>query len=228
MNERRHITVEGIVQGVGFRPFVYGLAMKNGLAGFVLNDTAGVTIELEGEPLALENFLTHLREQPPPLARIENIDCRIVPPKGESAFNIVGSQGEEERSVLIAPDSPTCDDCLEELFDQADRRYRYPFINCTNCGPRFTIIKGVPYDRGRTTMASFEMCGDCAREFHDPADRRFHAQPNACPQCGPRVRLLDCHGHEILDGDPISHAVAVVAARGDPGSERTWGISPCL
>jgi hydrogenase maturation protein HypF len=206
MSERRHITVEGIVQGVGFRPFVYGLAVKNGLAGFVLNDTAGVTIELEGEPPAMENFLAHLREQPPPLARIENVDCQIIPPKGESVFNIVGSQGEEERSVLISPDTPTCDDCLKELFDPADRRYRYPFINCTNCGPRFTIIKDVPYDRERTTMGHFQMCGDCAREFHDPADRRFHAQPNACPQCGPRVRLLDNTGHEILDGDPISHA----------------------
>jgi hydrogenase maturation protein HypF len=220
MNERRHITVEGIVQGVGFRPFVYGLARKNGLAGFVLNDTAGVTIELEGEPPALEDFLTHLVEQPPPLARIENVDCRIIPPKGESAFNIVGSQGEEERSVLISPDTPTCDDCLREIFDPADRRYRYPFINCTNCGPRFTIIKNVPYDRERTTMGLFEMCGDCAREFHDPADRRFHAQPNACPQCGPRVRLLDGRGHEILESEPISHAAqllrqgAVLAVKG--------------
>ena len=220
MNERRHITVEGIVQGVGFRPFVYGLARKNGLAGFVLNDMAGVTIELEGEPPALESFLTHLREQPPPLARIENVDCRTIPPTGESAFNIVGSQGEEERSALISPDTPTCEDCLKELFDPADRRYRYPFINCTNCGPRFTIIKAVPYDRERTTMAAFAMCGDCAREFHDPADRRFHAQPNACPQCGPRVRLLDAHGYEIPDGEPISHAArllrrgAILAVKG--------------
>jgi hydrogenase maturation protein HypF len=220
MNERRHITVEGIVQGVGFRPFVYGLAMKNGLAGFVLNDMAGVTIELEGEPPALEDFLTHLREQPPPLARIENVDCRIIPPKGESAFNIVGSQGEAERSALISPDTPTCDECLQELFDPLDRRYRYPFINCTDCGPRFTIIKDVPYDRERTTMAVFEMCGDCAREFHDPADRRFHAQPNGCPQCGPRVRLVDCCGDEILDGDAVSHAArllrqgAVLAVKG--------------
>jgi hydrogenase maturation protein HypF len=220
MNERRHITVEGVVQGVGFRPFVYGLAVKNGLAGFVLNDSAGVTIELEGEPPALERFLTYLREQPPPLARIENVDCRPIPLKGEAAFNIVGSQGEDEHSVLLSPDTPTCDDCLKELFDPSDRRYHYPFINCTNCGPRFTIIKDVPYDRERTTMVVFEMCGDCAREFHDPADRRFHAQPNACPQCGPQVRLLDAHGHETLDGDPIFHAAqllrqgAVLAVKG--------------
>jgi hydrogenase maturation protein HypF len=210
MSERRHITVEGIVQGVGFRPFVYGLAVKNGLAGFVLNDTAGVTIELEGEPPALESFLTYLREQPPPLARIENVDCRIIPPRGESAFNIVGSQGDEERSALISPDTPTCDDCLRELFDPSDRRYRYPFINCTNCGPRFTIIKDVPYDRERTIMAGFKMCDDCESEFHNPADRRFHAQPNACSQCGPRVRLLDSRGHEILEGDPISRAARLL------------------
>ncbi|HXV79452.1 MAG TPA: carbamoyltransferase HypF, partial [Candidatus Binatia bacterium] len=214
MNERRHITVEGIVQGVGFRPFVYGLARKNGLAGFVLNDTAGVTMELEGKPPALENFFTHLREHPPPLARIENVDYRTIPAKGESAFAIVGSQDEDERSVLIAPDTPTCEDCLKELFDPSDRRYRYPFINCTNCGPRFTIITSVPYDRERTTMRDFEMCGDCAREFHDPADRRFHAQPNACPRCGPRVRLLDSRGQEVLDGDPIAHA-AKLLQRGD-------------
>jgi hydrogenase maturation protein HypF len=210
MSERRHITVEGIVQGVGFRPFVYGLAVKNGLAGFVLNDTAGVTIELEGEPPALESFLTYLREQPPPLARIENVDCRIIPPRGESAFNIVGSQGDEERSALISPDTPTCDDCLRELFDPSDRRYRYPFINCTNCGPRFTIIKDVPYDRERTIMAGFKMCDDCESEFHNPADRRFHAQPNACSQCGPRVRLLDSRGHEILEGNPISRAARLL------------------
>jgi hydrogenase maturation protein HypF len=210
MNERRHITVEGIVQGVGFRPFVYGLAVKNGLAGFVLNDTAGVTIELEGEPPALESFLTHLRDQPPPLARIESVDYRIIPSRGESAFNIVGSQGDEERSALISPDTPTCDDCLRELFDPSDRRYRYPFINCTNCGPRFTIITDVPYDRERTTMAGFKMCNHCESEFHNPADRRFHAQPNACPQCGPRVRLLDSQGHEILEGDPISRAARLL------------------
>jgi hydrogenase maturation protein HypF len=220
MNERRHITVEGIVQGVGFRPFVYGLAVKNGLAGFVLNDSAGVTIELEGEPPALESFLAHLRQQPPPLARIENVDCRIIPAKGEEAFSIVGSRGEEERSVLIAPDTATCDDCLKELFDPPDRRYRYPFINCTNCGPRFTIIKDVPYDRERTTMGHFQMCDECAREFHDPFDRRFHAQPNACPQCGPRVRLLNNTGHEVPGDDAILDAAfllcrgAILAVKG--------------
>jgi hydrogenase maturation protein HypF len=210
MKERVQISVEGIVQGVGFRPFVYGLARKNGLSGFVLNDTAGVTIEAEGEPPALECFLTHLREQPPPLARIESVNCRIIPAKGEAAFQIVASQGEEEKSALISPDTPTCDACLKELFNPADRRYRYPFINCTNCGPRFTIVKDVPYDRERTTMANFQMCADCAREFHDPADRRFHAQPNACPRCGPRVRLLDSRGREIPVGDPVSHAARLL------------------
>lgn len=220
MNERRHITVEGIVQGVGFRPFVYGLAKQNGLAGFVLNDTAGVTMELEGEPPALENFLLRLREQPPPLARIENVDCRNIPPKGEAEFSIVRSKSEEERSVLISPDTPTCSDCLAELFDPDDRRYRYPFINCTNCGPRFTIIKDVPYDRGRTTMGRFKMCGYCSREYHDSNNRRFHAEPNACPQCGPQVRLRDARGGEISDGDAISQAAhllqqgAIVAVKG--------------
>ena len=220
MNERRHITVEGIVQGVGFRPFVYGLAVKKGLGGFVLNDTFGVTIEAEGEIPALESFLTLLREQPPPLARIENVNCRSIPPKGEAEFYIVRSHHEEERSVLISPDTPTCGDCLAELFDPGDRRYRYPFINCTNCGPRFTIVKDVPYDRGRTTMEGFKMCADCRREYLDPYNRRFHAQPNACPRCGPRVRLLDSGGGEIADGDAISQAAhflqhgALVAVKG--------------
>lgn len=220
MNERRHITVEGIVQGVGFRPFVYGLAVKKGLSGFVLNDSLGVTIEAEGELPALESFITLLREQPPPLARIENVDCRNVPPRGESSFSIVGSENEQERNALISPDTPSCDDCLAELFDPADRRYRYPFINCTNCGPRFTIIKDVPYDRERTTMERFKMCADCSREYRDPNNRRFHAQPNGCPQCGPQVRLLDSRGGRISDGDAVSQAArllrqgAIVAVKG--------------
>ena len=204
MSERRHITVEGIVQGVGFRPFVHGLALKTGLAGFVLNDAAGVTMELEGERPALDVFLNLLTKQPPPLAQIETVNYRTIPLKGESEFKIVSSHGEEHRRALISPDTPTCDDCLKELFDAADRRYRYPFINCTNCGPRFTIVKDVPYDRERTTMDRFVMCAACAREYHDPADRRFHAQPNACPRCGPRVRIVDPHSREITDHDPFA------------------------
>ncbi|MGH7874125.1 MAG: carbamoyltransferase HypF [Candidatus Binatia bacterium] len=220
MSERRHITVSGIVQGVGFRPFVHGLALKNGLAGFVLNHTAGVTIELEGEQPALNNFLTVLTEAPPPLARIESIDCSIVPPRGESEFKITSSHGDEQRSVLISPDTPTCENCLEELFGASDRRYRYPFINCTHCGPRFTIIKDVPYDRERTTMARFTMCANCAEEYHDPANRRFHAQANACPRCGPRVRLLDSQGRQSADSDAVFGAAqllregAILAVKG--------------
>ena len=220
MSERRHITVSGIVQGVGFRPFVHGLALKNGLAGFVLNHPAGVTIELEGEQPALNNFLTVLTEAPPPLARIESIDCSIVPPTGESEFKIIRSHGDEQRKVLISPDTPTCEGCLEELFDASDRRYRYPFINCTHCGPRFTIIKDVPYDRERTTMGRFTMCADCAREYHDPAHRRFHAQANACPRCGPRLRLLDSQGRESAEPDAVFGAArllrqgAILAVKG--------------
>src|SRR5262252_6011040 len=214
MNERRHITVEGIVQGVGFRPFVYGLAKQNGLAGFVLNDTTGVNIELEGEPPALESFLTYLREQPPPLARIENVDCRDIPPKGEADFNIVRSHGEEERSVLISPDTPTCGDCLAELFAPDDRRYRYPFINCTNCGPRFTIIKDVPYDRERTSMVSFKMCGACRAEYDDPANRRFHAQPNACWDCGPQLQLWSALGSRKDVVEPLREATRLIEQGG--------------
>ncbi|MFQ5880094.1 MAG: carbamoyltransferase HypF [Dehalococcoidia bacterium] len=220
MKERRRILVEGIVQGVGFRPFVYGLALKHALGGFILNDTTGVIIEVEGEPSALESFLYALRTDAPPLATIEGISWESLPPKGDASFTIEKSQAEEDRRVLISPDTCTCDDCLRELFDPEDRRYRYPFINCTNCGPRFTIIKDVPYDRERTTMAVFPMCPDCHREYEDPLDRRFHAQPNACPSCGPQVTLLDREGREMASEDPISHAArlmregAIVAVKG--------------
>lgn len=220
MKERVQICVQGIVQGVGFRPFVYALARDHCLAGFVLNNTVGVTIELEGEPPAVKKFLTHLRQQPPPLARIENVECRSIPLKGELAFNIAASQEEADRRALISPDTPTCADCLRELFDAGDRRHRYPFINCTHCGPRFTIVRDVPYDRERTTMDRFAMCPDCAREYHDPADRRFHAQPNACSRCGPRVRLLDSRGRESGEADPVCAAAkrlrqgGIVAVKG--------------
>jgi hydrogenase maturation protein HypF len=210
MKERLHITVQGTVQGVGFRPYVYGLAKKNGLAGFVLNDTTGVKIELEGDPLALQSFLKVLRERPPPLASVERIVCDALPLKGDSGFEIARSHAEEARHVPVAPDAATCDDCLRELFEPSDRRYRYPFINCTSCGPRFTITKDVPYDRERTTMAIFQMCGDCKEEYYDPSSRRFHAQPNACPECGPRVRLLDVNGREVPDEDPVSLAAGLL------------------
>jgi hydrogenase maturation protein HypF len=185
--ERRRIVVQGIVQGVGFRPFVYKQALRCELGGFVLNDSAGVTIEIEGEPAALAAFEQALREQAPPLARIDSVAAEALPSCGETAFLIRHSRSSAERRTLVAPDTTTCDDCLRELFDPADRRYGYPFINCTNCGPRFTIIQDVPYDRDKTTMRVFPMCSACQAEYDDPLDRRFHAQPNACPVCGPSV-----------------------------------------
>ncbi len=194
--ERRRIAVEGIVQGVGFRPFVYGQALRCGLTGFVLNDSTGVTIEVEGEHAALAAFERALRETPPPMARVDSINVENMLPCGETAFVIRHSQAGAERRTLISPDTATCDDCLHELFDPHDRRYRYPFINCTNCGPRFTIVLDVPYDRDLTAMQDFPMCPACHAEYTNPLDRRFHAQPNACPVCGPeihfRLQIADC------------------------------------
>ncbi|MCS7055417.1 MAG: carbamoyltransferase HypF [Thermoflexales bacterium] len=184
---RQRLTVRGIVQGVGFRPFVFGLARRLSLAGHVGNNSGGVFIEVEGTPDALATFLHELRTHPPPLAMIDSITVEDLPALGESSFVIVESEAQARAGTSISPDVCICDDCLRELFDPADRRYRYPFINCTNCGPRFTIIQDIPYDRPLTTMAAFPMCAACAREYHDPADRRFHAQPVACPACGPRV-----------------------------------------
>ncbi|BCL79350.1 carbamoyltransferase [Ktedonobacteria bacterium brp13] len=186
--QRQRILIQGIVQGVGFRPFIYGRALRCGLAGFVLNDSHGVTIEVEGSPLALASFQRALREEIPPLAHIDSIVTESLQPCHETGFVIAHSQtGSDQRHALIAPDTATCDDCLRELFDPADRRYRYPFINCTNCGPRFTIVQDVPYDRDKTTMRVFPMCPTCQAEYEDPLNRRFHAQPNACPICGPGV-----------------------------------------
>jgi len=196
---RQRITVQGVVQGVGFRPFVYGLATRLDLAGFVGNDSQGVFVEVEGSPARLARFLTELEVNPPPLAHIEHVAVKAIPATGELGFTIVPSQGERARHTLISPDLCICDDCLRELFDPNDRRYRYPFINCTNCGPRFTIIRDIPYDRPLTTMSAFPMCPDCQREYDDPLDRRFHAQPNACPVCGPQVRLEIGENGEIGD-----------------------------
>jgi hydrogenase maturation protein HypF len=193
--QRRRILVQGIVQGVGFRPFVYGQALRWRLVGFVLNDSQGVTIEVEGSVESIHGFQQALREQAPPLARIDSVITELVPLCHENGFSITHSQQGSERQALISPDSATCDDCLRELFDPADRRYRYPFINCTNCGPRFTIVQDVPYDREKTTMQAFPMCPACRSEYDDPLNRRFHAQPNACPTCGPHVHLVNLVDH---------------------------------
>jgi hydrogenase maturation protein HypF len=212
---RSRIRVEGIVQGVGFRPFVHALATRLGLSGFVGNDAAGVFIEVEGDPAAVERFRADLEGQAPPLAVVERVSAQAVDATGDAAagFVIVASEAGGERQALVSPDTATCDDCLRELLDPGDRRYRYPFVNCTNCGPRFTIVRAVPYDRPLTTMAGFELCPACKREYHDPADRRFHAQPVCCPACGPTLRLASAAG-EALDGDPVeAAALALLAGR---------------
>ncbi len=187
MTQRRSISVDGAVQGVGFRPFVFGLARERGLAGFVRNDAAGVEIEIEGEPGAIESFLRALAEGPPPLARVDRVTVGELEPRGAVDFRIRQSEAADAWVARVPPDTATCDDCLRELFDPADRRYRYPFLNCTHCGPRLTIVRGLPYDRSRTTLASFALCDACRAEYEDPADRRFHAQPTACPACGPTL-----------------------------------------
>jgi len=220
---RRRLVVRGIVQGVGFRPFVYGLAVRHQLAGFVGNDSQGVFIEVEGPPDAIDAFIGELRANPPPLASIESIASEALPPKEETAFVIVASAQQAGASTSISPDVAICADCLRELFDPSDRRYRYPFINCTNCGPRFTIIRDIPYDRAQTTMASFAMCPRCAAEYHDPTNRRFHAQPNACPDCGPRV-WFERPGQAVVWDDAAIRAAQdalragqIVAVRGIGG-----------
>lgn len=201
---RRAIRVTGIVQGVGFRPFVHGLAAELGLAGFVGNDERGVFIEVEGPVPALDALLAALRDRPPPLAMVTGVAATPVPATGGTAFTIASSGATGRAATLISPDTATCADCLRELRDPTDRRFAHPFINCTNCGPRFTIVTGVPYDRATTTMAGFSMCEDCAREYHDPADRRFHAQPVCCPACGPTLRFAAASdpGNPSDPGDP--------------------------
>ena len=187
MEVRRQIDVAGIVQGVGFRPYVYRLALERRLAGNVANSPAGVTIEVEGPAEVVEEFVLNLPLSAPPLSRITHIQVREVPCSGDHDFRILATRRGEQIQTLISPDVAICPDCLRELLDPLDRRYLYPFINCTNCGPRFTIIQDIPYDRPLTTMRAFPMCAACEAEYHDPADRRFHAQPNACPVCGPQV-----------------------------------------
>jgi hydrogenase maturation protein HypF len=216
--------VAGLVQGVGFRPFVHALAERHRLGGFVLNDDRGVVIEVEGDGVALDSFAAALSEQAPGLASVESVTAERVPARGERGFSVAASVG-SGGPARIPADIATCDDCLRELFDPGDRRYRYPFLSCTQCGPRFTIVRGVPYDRPNTTMAHFPLCPDCRREYEDPRDRRFHAEPIACPACGPRLTM------------PLEEAVgllregAIVAVKGlggwhlacDAASEKAVG-----
>ncbi|MDQ3463499.1 MAG: carbamoyltransferase HypF [Actinomycetota bacterium] len=216
---RVRIHVDGIVQGVGFRPFVYTLARELSVSGFVRNTAAGVVIEAEAQPQTLAAFADAIRSRSPALARIDDLRCEPIAATGVRGFEIELSTADGPRRTLISPDTATCPDCLAEMADPADRRYRYPFTNCTNCGPRFTIVTGVPYDRAATTMAGFAMCPDCQREYDDPADRRFHAQPVCCPACGPRLRLVDAARRDV-PGDPIDATAdllrsgSVVAVKG--------------
>jgi len=216
---RTRIRVEGIVQGVGFRPFVCGLAAEHGVAGFVGNDEAGVFIEAEGPLSTVDTFVGDLRRRAPVLAVIERLRTSRRRPTGQSGFRIVASAGGGARRALVSPDMATCADCLAELWNPADRRYRYPFINCTNCGPRYTIVTDVPYDRAVTTMRDFPMCAACAHEYADPTDRRFHAEPVCCPACGPSLRFVSAAGAS-LGGDPLDTAAAwlrdgqVIAVKG--------------
>ncbi|MEV6862473.1 carbamoyltransferase HypF [Streptosporangium subroseum] len=214
---RIRVSVEGIVQGVGFRPHVHSLALRLALSGWVGNDGRGVFIEAEGTPDDVARFQEDLRDQAPPLAAIHRVIATVIPARGDHGFHIADSREGAGRATLISPDVATCSDCLAELFDPADRRYRHAFITCTNCGPRFTIIRDLPYDRPATTMAAFTMCGECEREYLDPRDRRFHAQPICCPACGPTLRLLDARGR-AEDGspadDPITSAAELLRSGG--------------
>jgi hydrogenase maturation protein HypF len=198
--------VRGVVQGVGFRPFVYRLAHQYNLGGWVRNTSGSVDIEVEGAEKAVKNFLTDLKEKAPPMARIESVKASFHPPKGYTGFQIEPSLSQEGQYQLVSPDIATCPDCQEEIFSPDDRRFGYPFTNCTNCGPRFTIIEDIPYDRPKTTMRKFRMCPRCQREYDDPLDRRFHAQPNACPDCGPALELVDSDGKLVEVDNTIKKA----------------------
>ena len=200
------ITVRGVVQGVGFRPFVYRLAHEHGLKGGVRNTSGSVDIEVEGSGEAINNFLSDLKIKAPPMARIETVEVAFDSPRGYTDFKIGESLSREGQYQLVSPDIATCDECQQEIFSPTDRRFGYPFTNCTNCGPRFTIIEDIPYDRPKTTMRHFKMCPQCQQEYADPLNRRFHAQPNACPECGPKLELVDGNGDRIDCGDAIKAA----------------------
>ena len=209
--------MRGVVQGVGFRPFVYRLAHHYHLNGRVRNTSGSVDIEVEGAGKAVRNFINDLQTKAPPVARIENIKATFHSPRGFTEFQIEPSLSREGQYQLVSPDIATCADCQKEIFSHSDRRSGYPFTNCTNCGPRFTIIEDIPYDRPKTTMRKFKMCPRCQREYDDPLDRRFHAQPNACPVCGPSLELVDSQGNPVEGKDIISQStINRLAAAGVP------------
>ncbi len=212
MEVRRQIEVAGIVQGVGFRPYIYRLAIEQHLSGNVSNNSSGVIIEVQGPLEAVEEFVQRLPQEAPPLSQITEVRVVELTCNGDRDFRIVPSKRGEPVRTLISPDVAICDDCLHELLNPKDRRHRYPFINCTNCGPRFTIVRDIPYDRPYTSMAQFRMCPACQAEYDDPLNRRFHAQPNACWDCGPHVELWDRQGRNTFSKDPIAEAAAGLAA----------------
>ncbi|MFC1569174.1 carbamoyltransferase HypF [bacterium] len=207
MSRRKQINIDGVVQGVGFRPFIYRLAKAHTLSGFVSNTPEGVLVEVEGKESDLNAFIQQVRHSPPIRSQITELHIFDIPIHQDSEFKILQSPTSLHRSTLISPDIATCDECVKELTDPSNRRFQYPFINCTDCGPRYTIIQDVPYDRPKTTMKSFTMCPECQKEYEDPTNRRFHAQPNACSICGPRVWLADSSGEEIPDVHPIPQAI---------------------
>ena len=220
-----HIHVTGIVQGVGMRPFVYREAMAHGICGWVLNTGDGVHVEAHASGAAVDGFVAALSEHAPAAARVERVDVADLEPgtwdaANEQGFRIVASQDQTAHTTLISPDIATCDDCLRELFDPADRRYHYPFINCTNCGPRFTIIRSLPYDRAATSMDRFPMCPECAAEYGDPLDRRFHAQPDACFDCGPHITWREAAGGMVLESSEATPAVGDTRESSDAIIER--------
>jgi len=226
--QRCEARVRGVVQGVGFRPFVYRLAREEGLGGGIGNDTDGVTIEIEGDGARVESFLLRLRSEAPALARIDQMDVREIEAKNERSFRIVASEVLGAVATGIPADAATCPDCLRELFDPADRRFRYPFLNCTNCGPRFTITRRIPYDRPQTSMAEFKMCARCQSEYDDPGNRRFHAQPNACRDCGPRVWMTDADGAARPGDDPVKMCIDQIVAGSVVAIKGIGGFHLCV
>ena len=218
----RHVAA-GQVQGVGFRPYIYRLARELGLAGWVQNTPAGVVIEVEGTPESVAAFARRLPVEMPPLACLLSHAASAVPPTGETDFRIMPSAPGAGHAVLISPDTATCPDCLADMADPAGRRYRYPFTNCTNCGPRYTITRRVPYDRDTTSMACFPLCPACAAEYADPADRRFHAQPNACVACGPALWLADRQGTVLARGAAAITSLAQALAQGQIAAVKGLG-----